>query len=103
MTRTDADVAGYQARGAEARAASTARASRCSAPAASAYGGRFDTRGTIGPRDPGQKGVRFDLTGRVDDIDVRRLPPPVPRLRLATDIAGTFHAPARWPDSSTRR
>jgi autotransporter translocation and assembly factor TamB len=92
MTRTDADVAGYQARDAEARGRFDGARVTLQRARGRAYGGSFDTRGTIGPRDPGQKGVRFDLTGRVDDIDVRRLPRPVPRLRLATDIAGAFHA-----------
>ena len=92
MTRTDASVAGYEARGAEARGRFDGPRVTLQRARGQAYGGRFDTRGTIGPRDPGEKGVRFDLTGRVDDIDVRRLPPPVPRLRLATDVAGTFHA-----------
>ncbi len=92
MTRTDAAVAGYQARSAEAIGRFDGPRVTLQRARGVAYGGSFDTRGTIGPRDPGQKGVRFDLTGRVDDIDVRRLPPPVPRLRLATDIAGTFHA-----------
>ncbi len=92
MTRTDADVAGYQARDAEARGRFDGARVTLQRARGRAYGGSFDTRGTIGPRDPGQKGVRFDLVGRVDDIDVRRLPPPVPRLRLATDIAGAFHA-----------
>jgi autotransporter translocation and assembly factor TamB len=92
MTRTDARVAGYEARGAEARGRFDGPRVTLQRARGQAYGGRFDTRGTIGPRDPGEKGVRFDLTGRVDDIDVRRLPPPVPRLRLATDVAGAFHA-----------
>ena len=97
MTRTDADVAGYQARGAEARGRFDGARVRLDRARGRAYGGTFDTRGVIGPRDPGQKGVRFDLTGRVDDMDVRRLPPPVPRLKLATDIAGTFHAQLDGP------
>ncbi|MEO5822779.1 MAG: translocation/assembly module TamB domain-containing protein [Vicinamibacteraceae bacterium] len=97
MTRTDADVAGYQARGAEARGRFAGPRVTLERARGQAYGGTFDTRGTIGPRDPGQKGVRFDLTGRVTHIDVRRLPPPVPRLRLATDIAGTFHAQLDGP------
>ena len=97
MTRTDASVAGYEARGAEARGRFDGPRVTLQRARGEAYGGRFDTRGTIGPRDPGQKGVRFDLTGRVDDIDVRRLPPPVPRLRLATDVAGTFHATLDGP------
>ena len=97
MTRTDASVAGYEARGAEARGRFDGPRVTLQRARGQAYGGRFDTRGTIGPRDPGEKGVRFDLTGRVDDIDVRRLPPPVPRLRLATDVAGTFHATLDGP------
>jgi autotransporter translocation and assembly factor TamB len=97
MSKTDADVAGYQARGAEARGRFDGPRVTLARARGQAYGGRFDTRGTIGPRDPGQKGVRFALTGRVDDIDVRRLPRPVPRLRLATDIAGTFHAKLDGP------
>ena len=92
LTRTDASVAGYEARGAEAHGRFDGPRVTLQRARGQAYGGRFDARGTIGPRDPGEKGVRFDLTGRVDDIDVRRLPPPVPRLRLATDVAGTFHA-----------
>ena len=97
MTRTDASVAGYEARGAEARGRFDGPRVTLQRARGQAYGGRFDTTGTIGPRDPGEKGVRFDLTGRVDDIDVRRLPPPVPRLRLATDVAGTFHAQLDGP------
>ena len=97
MSRTDADVAGYQARGAEAQGRFDGPRVTLQRARGQAYGGRFDTRGTIGPRDPGQKGVRFDLTGRVDGIDVRRLPPPVPRLRLATTIAGSFHATLDGP------
>ena len=97
LTRTDASVAGYEARGAEARGRFDGPRVTLQRARGQAYGGRFDTRGTIGPRDPGEKGVRFDLTGRVDDIDVRRLPPPVPRLRLATDVAGTFHATLDGP------
>ncbi len=92
MTKTDADVAGYQARGAEAAGRFDGPRVALQRASGQAYGGRFETRGTIGPRHPGQKGVRFDLTGRVAGIDVRRLPPPVPRLRLATTIAGVFHA-----------
>ncbi len=97
LTRTDASVAGYEARGAEAHGRFDGPRVTLQRARGQAYGGRFDTRGTIGPRDPGEKGVRFDLTGRVDDIDVRRLPPPVPRLRLATDVAGTFHATLDGP------
>ncbi len=97
MTRTDADVAGYEARGAEASGRFDGPRVTLQRARGHAYGGSFETRGTIGPRDPGQKGVRFDLTGRVDDIDVRRLPRPVPRLRLVTDIAGTFHAQLDGP------
>ena len=93
----DASVAGYEARGAEARGRFDGPRVTLQRARGQAYGGRFDARGTIGPRDPGEKGVRFDLTGRVDDIDVRRLPPPVPRLRLATDVAGTFHATLDGP------
>jgi autotransporter translocation and assembly factor TamB len=97
MTRTDADVAGYQARGAQATGRFDGPRVTLQRARGHAYGGSFDARGTIGPRDPGQKGVRFDLTGRVDDIDVRRLPRPVPRLRLITDIAGAFHAQLDGP------
>jgi len=92
LTHTDASVAGYEARSAEATGRFDGPRVTLQRARGLAYGGRFETRGTIGPRDPGEKGVRFDLTGRVAGIDVRRLPPPVPRLRLATDIAGTFHA-----------
>jgi len=97
MTKTDADVAGYQARGAEASGRFDGARVTLQRARGQAYGGRFETRGTIGPRDPGEKGVRFDLTGRVAGIDVRRLPPPVPRLRLATTIAGSFHATLDGP------
>jgi autotransporter translocation and assembly factor TamB len=97
LSRTDADVAGYQARAAEATGRFDGPRVTLQRARGRAYGGSFDTRGTIGPRDPGQKGVRFDLAGRVDDIDVRQLPRPVPRLRLITDIAGTFHAQLDGP------
>lgn len=97
LSRATARVAGYEAQDASAEgrfdgARVTLRRAR-----GQAYGGRFDTRGTIGPRQPGQRGVRFDLEGRVTGMDVRRLPPPVPRLRLATDIAGSFSAQLDGP------
>jgi autotransporter translocation and assembly factor TamB len=62
-----------------------------------AYGGAFDAHGTIGPRAAGERGVRFELAGRLDDIDVRRMPAPVPKVRLATDIAGAFTASLDGP------
>jgi translocation and assembly module TamB len=92
LSRATARVAGYEAREASAEGRFDGPRVTLHRARGAAYGGRFDTHGTIGPRDPGQRGVRFDLDGRVAGIDVRRLPPPVPRLRLATDITGRFSA-----------
>jgi autotransporter translocation and assembly factor TamB len=92
LTRAVAQVAGYEARDASAEGRFDGPRVTLRRARGLAYGGRFDTHGTIGPRDPGQRGVRFALEGRVAGMDVRRLPPPVPRLRLATDISGTFAA-----------
>jgi autotransporter translocation and assembly factor TamB len=92
LTNADARVAGYEARGLAARGRFDGPRVTLARARGQAYGGTFDGRGTIGPRAAGQKGVRFDLSGRIADIDVRRLPPPVPKLALETDIAGEFRA-----------
>ena len=92
LTNADARVAGYEAQGVAARGRFDGPLVTLARARGRAYGGTFDGRGTIGPRAAGQKGVRFDLTGRIAGIDVRRLPPPVPKLALETDIAGAFRA-----------
>lgn len=92
LRNADARVAGYEARGVAARGRFDGPRVTLARASGQAYGGTFDGRGTIGPRAAGQKGVRFDLAGRIADIDVRRLPPPVPKLALETDISGAFRA-----------
>jgi len=92
LARANADVAGYSAREAEARGTFTGARVTLERARGRAYGGTFDAAGVIGPRDPGQPGVRFNLTGRLTGMDVRRLPPPVPKLNLQTAIAGRFQA-----------
>lgn len=60
--------------------------------AADAYGGRATAEGTIARPGQGQPELSLDLSGRVADVDLRRLPASLRVPALDTSLTGTYHA-----------
>lgn len=57
---------------------------------AAAYGGRATTRGSIDRPGPSQPEVRLSLAGRVEQIDLRKLPEFVPVPDVDTSLTGSY-------------
>lgn len=57
---------------------------------AAAYGGRATTRGYIDRPGPSRREVSVSLAGRVEQVDLRRLPDSLPVPQLETSLTGTY-------------
>lgn len=57
---------------------------------AAAYGGRATARGHIDRPGPAQRGIRLALAGRVQNVDLRRLPARLRVPALETSVTGAY-------------
>ncbi len=80
---------GYQASNVRATGALDGQVVRLDA-SADAYGGRATTAGTITRPGGAVRELALDLRGRVDGVDLRRMPPQLRVPSLETDLDGTY-------------
>ena len=80
---------GYQATNVQATGALDGRFVRLDA-SANAYGGRATTKGTIARPGQGARELSLELAGRVEGVDLRRLPQDLRVPALDTDLNGTY-------------
>lgn len=80
---------GYEATDVTARGSLDGRRVGLDARAA-AYGGRATARGHIDRPGPGRPQVALSLAGRVDGVDLRRLPASLQLPALDTSVSGTY-------------
>ena len=80
---------GYEATDVRATGALDGRLVRLDATA-QAYGGRATTKGTIARAGQGQAELALDLAGRVNGVDLRRLPASLRVPALDTRLAGSY-------------
>jgi autotransporter translocation and assembly factor TamB len=89
FTGPRAEAYGYAATDVRATGALDGRRVKLDA-SAQAYGGRATTKGTIARAGQGQAELALDLTGRVNGVDLRRLPASLRVPALDTRLAGTY-------------